>query len=59
MDDADDVDRVAAQFLVSRGPDAIAYLREMAEIAAVNGDELAAEAWTDIADAVERLLKGH
>jgi hypothetical protein len=33
-------------------------LRERAEIAAANGDQLSAEAWTDIADAAEQLLRG-
>jgi hypothetical protein len=58
MDDADEVDRVAAEFLDSRGPSVIPDLRERAEIAAANGDQLSAEAWADIADAAERLLWG-
>lgn len=56
MEDADDVERVAAGFLARQGPAAITGLRERAEIAAANGDELSAEAWSDIADALERLL---
>ena len=57
MDDADDVVRVAAQFLASRGPIVIADLRELAEIAEANGDQLSATAWTDIADYAEKLLR--
>ena len=58
MDDADEVERVAGKFLASHGPSVILDLRERAEIAAANGDQLSAEAWTDIADAAERLLWG-
>jgi hypothetical protein len=56
MDDGDEVDRVAAEFLKRYGPSVILELRERAEIAAANGDQLSAETWTDIADAAERLL---
>jgi uncharacterized alpha-E superfamily protein len=56
MDDADEVDSVAAEFLERHGPSVILDLRERAEIAAANRDPLSAEAWTDIADAAERLL---
>jgi len=58
MDDAEEVDRVAAKFLERHGPSVIPDLRERAEIATANGDQLSAEAWTDIADAAERLLWG-
>jgi hypothetical protein len=58
MDDPDEVDGVAAEFLKRHGPSAIPDLRERAEISATNGDQLSAEAWTDIADAAERLLWG-
>jgi hypothetical protein len=57
MDDADDVARVAAGFLARHGPSAIADLRELAEIAVANRDQLSAAAWTDIADVAERLLR--
>ena len=57
MDDADVVDRVAAELLDRRCPGTVSYLREQAEIAAANGDRFSAEAWTDIADAAERLLQ--
>jgi hypothetical protein len=33
------------------------FCREQAEIAGDQGDELTAEAWHDIADAAERLVK--
>ena len=56
MDDADDVDKVAAEYIAARGPGAVADLRELAEMASANGDALSAETWTDIADAVERRL---
>ena len=56
MDDAEDVARVAADLLERHGPSVIAELREQAEIAAANGDQLSAEAWADIADAAEGLL---
>ena len=58
MEDADEVERIAGEFLASHGPRVIPDLRERAEIAAANGDQLSAEAWTDIADAAERLLWG-
>jgi hypothetical protein len=58
MDDADEVERVAGEFLASHGPTVIPDLRERAEIAAAIGDQLSAEAWADIADAAERLLLG-
>ena len=58
MEDADEVDRVAAEFLERHGPRVILDLRDRAEIAAANEDQLSAEAWTDIADAADRLLWG-
>ena len=58
MDDADEVDGVAAEFLERLGPSVIVDLRERAEMSAESGDQLSAEAWTDIADAAERLLWG-
>ena len=59
MDDADDVARVAAGYLARHGPSAISDLRELAEIAEANGDQLSVEAWTDIADCIEKLLRRH
>ena len=58
MDDADEIDRVAAEFLERQGPSVILDLRERAEIAAANRDRLSFDAWTDIADAAEHLLWG-
>jgi hypothetical protein len=46
MDDTEEVDRVAAEFLERHGPSVILDLRERAEIAAANEDQLSAEAWT-------------
>jgi hypothetical protein len=59
MDDADEVYKVAAECLGRHGASVVAGLRERAEIAAANGDPLSAEAWTDVADAAEKLLKRH
>lgn len=59
MDDKDLVDKVAAEFLKRDGPSVIAELRDYAELAAANDDQLSAEAWTDIADAAEALLRRH
>jgi uncharacterized alpha-E superfamily protein len=58
MDDTDEIERVAGEFLARHGPSVIPDLRERAEIAAANRDQLSAEAWTDIAEAAERLLWG-
>ena len=58
MEDQDEVDRVAVEFLERHGPTVIADLRERAEIAAAIGDQLSAETWADIADAAEKLLWG-
>jgi hypothetical protein len=58
MDDSDDVERVAREFLKRHGPSVILDLRERAEIAAANRDQPSAEVWMDIADAAERLLWG-
>jgi hypothetical protein len=57
MEDADEVAQVAAELLGRHGPSVIADLHEKAEIAAANGDQLSAEAWADIADTVEGLLR--
>jgi len=59
MDDADEVYKVAAECLGRHGASVIADLRERAAIAAAKGDPLTAEAWTDIADAAEKLLNRH
>ena len=52
------VDQVARDAIGHHGDDAVATLRECAELADHLGDILAAEGWRDIADAVERLLWG-
>jgi hypothetical protein len=51
------VEKVARDFLSRLGCDAVSYLREQAELAADQGDELSADAWRDIADAVESVLQ--
>jgi len=59
MENAEEVAKVAADLLRQQGPGVLADLREQAELAGANGDELSAGAWTDIADAVEDLLRRH
>lgn len=58
MPDDDDpiVERVALEFAARSGAKAAEELRERAESAQAIGDTLSAEAWHEIADAVERLL---
>jgi hypothetical protein len=59
MDDDDDADLVkeeASKFIARSGKGAVADLRNRAEIAAAQGDDLSAEVWTEIADAAEALL---
>jgi hypothetical protein len=50
------VERVAREFIDRDGSDALPVLREHAEIADGLRDGMAAKAWRDIADAVERLF---
>ncbi|MBV9826547.1 MAG: hypothetical protein JO001_12890 [Alphaproteobacteria bacterium] len=56
MEDADDVEKTAAEYLARLGTAAVEDLRERAEMAAADGDDFSAAAWTDIADAAKRLL---
>jgi hypothetical protein len=51
------VEQVAREVLEQYGGDAVPILRERAEVADHLGDELAAKAWRDIADAAERMLR--
>jgi len=57
MDDASEVERVAAEYVARHGLRALTDLQERAEMAAETGDRLSADAWTDIAEAAARLLK--
>jgi len=59
MEDIDDVEKVAAEYIAIKGVSAVADLRQRAEMAEADGDDLSAEAWTDIADAAEKLLRRH
>ena len=56
-DDGDEVERAAREAIEQFGDGAVEVLRERAEVADHLCDLLAAEAWRDIADAVERLLR--
>jgi hypothetical protein len=58
MDDgADDLRKVAANYVVEYGSDASAYLRAEASRARLKGDKLSAEVWDDIAEVAELLLE--
>jgi len=56
-DDEKIVEQVAREVLEQYGGAAVPILRERAEVADHLGDELAAKAWRDIADAAERMLR--
>jgi hypothetical protein len=55
VEDEEDVRQVAAEWVTRYGADAARRLRELAREADRRGDALSAEAWDDIADAVEEL----
>jgi hypothetical protein len=46
----------AAKYVRRLGDKAVPFLCELAEMAALDGDDLSAEAWSDIAEAARRLL---
>lgn len=50
------LDRVAREMLDLHGAEAVRRLRDQASIAAGLGDSLSAQAWLDIAEAVQDLL---
>jgi hypothetical protein len=56
-DNGEAVDQAAREAIDQHGDDAVSVLRERAEVADHLGDELSAQAWRDIADAAERMLK--
>ena len=56
-DDADLVERAAREAIDQFGDGAVSVLRERAEVTDHLSDLLAAEAWRDIADAAERMLR--
>jgi hypothetical protein len=55
--DADLVRSVAVEFIQRSGVRALAELYDFADIAAGLGDQASVEAWQDIAEAAEALLK--
>jgi hypothetical protein len=56
-DDGWAVERAAQEAIDQHGDDAVAILRERADLADQIGDMLTAETWRDIADAAERILR--
>jgi len=57
MENGEAVDQAAREAIGQYGDNAVSILRERAEVSDHLGDMLSAEAWRDIADAAERLLK--
>jgi hypothetical protein len=57
MESGEAAEAAARELIDQHGDDAVAILRERAELADHIGDLLAAEAWRDIADAAERMLR--
>ena len=49
------VERSACEFLMQKGSNAIAFLRERAEIDHEHGDEPSADIWGEVANAAERI----
>jgi hypothetical protein len=56
-DDGDLVEQAAREAIDQYGDGAVSVLGERAEVADHLGDLLAAEAWRDIADAAEGMLR--
>jgi hypothetical protein len=54
-DDQELVEQVAREFVERHGADAVDVLREYADQAATEGDDLSVQAWRDITDAAERV----
>jgi hypothetical protein len=57
MENGEAVDQAAREALDQHGKSAVSILRERAELADQQGDELSAKAWRDIAEAAERMLE--
>jgi len=57
MENGEAVDQAAREAIDQHGDNAVSVLRERAELADHLGDELSAQAWRDIADAAERILR--
>jgi hypothetical protein len=56
-DNGETVEQVAREYVRRHGPDSVPILRERADLSDEVGDLLSAEAWRDIADAAERILR--
>ena len=56
-DNGEAVEHVAREYIGRHGPDSVSILRERADLSDEVGDLLSAEAWRDIADAAERMLR--
>lgn len=56
-DDDDFLDHVAREYVERHGPDAVSILRERADMADELGDRESAEAWRDIAETAESILR--
>jgi hypothetical protein len=57
MTDTSDIKRAAAEHLQQRGPGAIDWLLEQAELAYARGDAGTAERWRDLAEAAVAILQ--
>jgi hypothetical protein len=55
--DNSNVEQVAREYVQRHGPDSPSILRDFAELSDAIEDIISAEAWRDIADAAERILK--
>lgn len=51
------IERSACEFLMQQGSNAIAFLRERAEIDRGHGDELSADIWSEVANAAEGIWR--
>jgi hypothetical protein len=58
MEDDELIEHVARDFIERYGTGAAEVLREHAERCEADRDRLSAQAWLEIADAVERLIEG-
>lgn len=56
-DESELVKQVAADNIREKGPRALEYLTEQAEVAEANGDRASAKAWREIAAAAARILQ--
>ena len=59
MTDDAEIERVAAEHLQARGPGAIDWLLEQAELACAQGDAETAGMWREIAEAAVLIVQSH